>query len=602
MNNKRKRLFHRLSKWLSHWLDMPARLGRNLSQWFARRSKDRGVLNRAEGWVSSFLLGLLWLIRRPIEKIDYWRAQAKIPQKKSDPRAEEAALKLALKKKAAAKRRNTMLAKTWVGRVGAWALRPFSGLITFGVLFVRTRSRAVIWWSVPVIVIAGLLSTVAFYQYFFDNTGIAAKYESALVAAINAGDTEQADRFRLKLEQLGVVTDRGDYRVALAMATANDLGGAYARMQQIAPRDKPGYPSAHYWIAQNMLDGKLGVPVEEATAIAIDHIRMLRILIGDQPDLSFMEALANFRVENYAAAKNILGQINRSFSPALALRIEIALRQDQRTEAREDALALLRQLTLLTDAGRELTDTERQWQVAASQLIGDQKAVETAIASWYQANPNSSDAKSNRGLQLLGTFDKWINKPDLDTLSSSVAALVEAARLLPEEKFDLVRMRINYVIQNQSRSPVFGQFRAKVFEHPELPVLLMEHFGALAAAMGEWAVADEVLGRVVEMDPKLASAWNNRAHAINNGFSDRRQEALTYANRAVELLEGSPDIRETRGMIYFNLERWEDAIADLEIAANGVQDLESVHRSLAVCYQKTGRPELAEVYRRQVKE
>lgn len=587
-------------RWFTKRLEIPARWGRNVQNWFGRRSKKLQGLNRAEGWLSSFLTGLLWIIRRPVEKFEFWRARNKAPAKKASLRGQEAALKLALKKKAATSRRYKMLANSWVGRSLRWVARPFSGLATFAVAYVRTRSLAVIWWGIPFVGIVGLLSSVAFYKYLFDGSGIAAQYESALVAAINAGDTQQADRFRLKLEQLGVVTDRGEYRVALAMAEANDLDAAYLRMQPLAPRDKPGFPSAHYWIAKNLLDGKLSVPIEEATAIAIDHVRMLRILVGNQQDLSFMEALANFRLGDYEAAKNFLSQTDRSFPPALALWIEISLRQNQKPQAKEYALALLRQLTQATASGRELTDSERQWQVSAGQLIGDTTAVETAIESWYKENPDSPDAKANRGIQLVGTFEKWIITPDSHSLPAAVAALVEAAELLPEDKFDLVRDRITFVMQNQSRSPVYGQFRAKVFEHPHLPVLLNEHFGALAAANGEWAVADDVLRRVLEVDPKLASAWNNRAHVINFGFPDRREEALTYATRAVELVEGSPDIRETRGMIYFNLQRWEEAIADLEIAANGVQELDSVHRTLAICYQQNGQPELAEIYRRRV--
>ncbi|MBL8890189.1 MAG: hypothetical protein JNL67_09430 [Planctomycetaceae bacterium] len=596
------RFFRRLSRWLAGLLDVPARWGRNLSAWSNRRSSSgQGALNRAEGWLSALLRGLVWIVRRPVEVVERWTAK-QVPKKKSvDSRKEEAELKLALKQKAALARRNQTLANSWVGRIGTMVLRPFGGFVSFAVAFIRTRSWATVLWGIPVLLMVSILMLAVLYKYAFDNQRIAARYETALADAIKAGETEQANQFRLKLEQLGVMTDRGEYRVALSMAEAKDLNGAYERMQRLAPTDKPGFPGAHYWIIQHLMDGKLGVPVSEASALALQHIQQLRNLVGNQPDLIYLEALARFQLEEYAVAKNLLSQIDRTFQPALALQVEIAMRMKEKAEAREYALALLRQLTQSVETGRSLTDQEQSWQVAAGRLIGDQQAVDTAIENWYRANPNSPDARSNRAIKLLTDFDRWLRNPELEKMGPAVESFLTAARLLPEAKFDLIRERLGFIQSNQSRSPAFAQFRAKIYEQPDVPMLMSEFFGALAAANEEWDVADRLLKQVLQIDPTQTAAWNNRAHALNWGFPERRQEALEYANKAVELDENNPSLRETRGMVHFNLKQWDKAIEDLEMAANGVQKLERVLQSLAICYQETGRPEVAEVYRKQAR-
>ncbi len=606
-----RRPIEKVQIWLSHRKkptrhfeakeDLPARRGRNFVIWAGRRSTDRSLLNRLEGWTSALLIGCLWMIRRPIEKIEFWLSHRQKPTRRFEAKEDEAALKLALQKKAAEARRKRELANSWAGRLGNLALVPIRGIIVFAAYYFRTRSLALVWWGIPFFAIVALLLTASSYTLFSDRAGLAFRYERALVDAIKAGNAEQADRFRLKLEQLGVLTDRGEYRVALALEKSGDLTGAYRRMQSLAPHDRPGFPGAHFWIAQNLLDGKLEHPSAEAIPLAIDHFRQLRVQVGSQPDLNFLEAVAHFRLEHFEAAWNLLLQIERRFPAANALLMDICLRYREKDQAREHALALLRQLKQATSEGRELSDDERQWELAAAKLIGDTNAVNTAIESWYRSNPNSLEARANRGILLLRKVDEWLERPDEKTVSATADKLVAAAQMIPAENFQLVKDRLTYLIRNKSKSPALEQLYANVVANAGLPVLAIEHFGALAAIQQEWVMADQLLSRALQVDPQLAVGWNNRAYVLNAAFPKRRMEALDCATRAVEIDSINPDFRETRGMIYFKLKRWDEAIADLEIAANGVRDLDSIHLALAECFQQTGRPDLAEIYRQQVK-
>ncbi len=56
--------------------------------------------------------------------------------------------------------------------------------------------------------------------------------------------------------------------------------------------------------------------------------------------------------------------------------------------------------------------------------------------------------------------------------------------------------------------------------------------------------------------------------------------------------------RDTRGHILMKLERWQDALADLELALRGREDNPGVHEALATVYDKLDMPEIAARHRR----
>ena len=63
-------------------------------------------------------------------------------------------------------------------------------------------------------------------------------------------------------------------------------------------------------------------------------------------------------------------------------------------------------------------------------------------------------------------------------------------------------------------------------------------------------------------DPNDADAYHHRAHALMG--LRRAPEAIDDLTQAIHLRQGDDHFRAVRGMLYFNLERYEPAIADLE--------------------------------------
>jgi tetratricopeptide (TPR) repeat protein len=155
------------------------------------------------------------------------------------------------------------------------------------------------------------------------------------------------------------------------------------------------------------------------------------------------------------------------------------------------------------------------------------------------------------------------------------------------------------IARNRAANPGLEALYQALIAQEQLPGVLLENFGTVAAMQEDWSNADTLLARAAAVMPDAAIIWNNRAVAVRKGFPQRLEESLQYADRAIELEDGNADFRETRGMIHYNLGNYEAAVEDLEIALNGVNRLELVKTTLVDCYRRLGNDSLADLYEQQ---
>ena len=589
------RLSHRTLQLVAQAIDSPVRWFRRIRPVGRKQPNKVSWFERAEGAVSRFLLALLWLVRIPLDRIERLFGKPK-KVASANPKLAEKQLKLALKRKVAEKLHRDRLAKSWPGRIGRYFIIPTVGFFNFIRAYTRTRTLAVVWWGIPVTIAFGLLLSVYFQVSLIDYSQLAVRYEVALAEAVKAGNSVEASRFRLKLEQLGVRSDRGEYRQAMALSESGDIQAAYEKMRQIAPPSRPGFPGAHFWIVESLLDDKLSIPPEQAAGIALQHISQLKTRVGDVDHLWFLEGLAHFRLGELEIAKSALRKIGRDFPPASALLLEIHILNQDQTSARTTAVALHRQLQQLVNEGKELTADEQRWRVAASQVIGDETMAVAAVDDWYRSFPESRAAKLNRATLLLRQVDSWLQNPETTSLEQTAARLHAAAGLLTSDDERLVFDRMNQIAGNPTNNPIIATLFSRLLTEPDLEPSIHSHLGSLAAARGLWPEAERLLTRATEASPELSKAWNNLAFVLNSAFPARRGLALECSNRAIELEPQNPDFHQTRGTIYFNMRRWDQAIEDLEVATNGANDRERIHQMLAQCYRQVGNLVLAEIY------
>jgi tetratricopeptide (TPR) repeat protein len=89
--------------------------------------------------------------------------------------------------------------------------------------------------------------------------------------------------------------------------------------------------------------------------------------------------------------------------------------------------------------------------------------------------------------------------------------------------------------------------------------------GTTYYAVGEYVMAVADFTRTVELDPDLATAYNNLAWTLAYDLDTDYEEALKHVQRSVELGPNSYN-HDTLALVYYKLEQYEKALEHYDIA------------------------------------
>ncbi|MDP1563880.1 MAG: hypothetical protein Q8M16_21070 [Pirellulaceae bacterium] len=580
-----------IDRWIGHALFQMSSPFRWFFSLFSGTQESENFIARCVAWV-------LWPFHYVVDRLDRLGSPREGSFSDRSFRDDEQLVKKRLDKDIQKNVVAQKLAQSWVSRFGRIVQAPFVGVADFFWQLLTTRRAGLWFWSMPLILIVGLLAGIFFTQNGQDPRFVA-RYEAALSDAIKVGDPEKIKLYRLKLAQLGSSTVRGEYQLALAMFERGEVAEAYELMKKLAPEDQIGFEGAHYWIAVSLIEGKLDEPAPKSLHLALKHLELLKVRMGEESEIQLLEGLAYARLGRIPAAINALTPIANSNLVASFLLMEIYNAEGQHNQAREQAISVQRKLTQAIDQGQELTDDQRRWQTAATKIIGDAKLAAESVEQWYRANPTSVEARVNRTRLLLQQVNDWFRSPDAATLSTTKEKLIQATASVPMEQAGMLSAVSSILYQQKKQNPVIETLYQELLADPQLSGIIVEAFGTMAAVDQDWNTAEALFQRSTTANPDWGNAWNNWAYVISASFPDRLDEALRHVDRAIQIDPDNPDYHETRGMINYKLRNYEAAISDLEIAANGVNQLESVHAALADSHRRLGNPKAAEIYEQQ---
>src|SRR5207244_9705277 len=102
-------------------------------------------------------------------------------------------------------------------------------------------------------------------------------------------------------------------------------------------------------------------------------------------------------------------------------------------------------------------------------------------------------------------------------------------------------------------------------EPASIPLKL--NLGELRALRQDFAAAEQIYREVLKADPKNIVALNNLAWILAPR-TDAADEALRFADRAIELYGSTAEILDTRARILISAGRYDRAVADLNDAIN----------------------------------
>jgi tetratricopeptide (TPR) repeat protein len=121
--------------------------------------------------------------------------------------------------------------------------------------------------------------------------------------------------------------------------------------------------------------------------------------------------------------------------------------------------------------------------------------------------------------------------------------------------------------------------------------------GTSASQREDWPKALRFLRKAVAMEPRADISWNNLAQTLATMNPPDLIEAERCVNEALAINPQPATYHETRGQIMIKLERWAEAVRELEIAMQAMPAETNIHRGLALAYDHLGDDDLAEFHR-----
>lgn len=189
---------------------------------------------------------------------------------------------------------------------------------------------------------------------------------------------------------------------------------------------------------------------------------------------------------------------------------------------------------------------------------------------------------------------KSSNSPQ--TLLDRLKLCRQALELAPNSGFvmDCV-VNLMFQIRNNENQEVMALRTALVQGLDEDSV----HFirGTVALLNSNFDEAKLHLEIASKKNPNLPGILNNLAVAMSESKTADFESALKLSNAALERMPAHPYLLETRGQILVKMERYAEAIPDLEAALKAPELALKVHEALAEAYEALGQKETAADHR-----
>lgn len=447
-----------------------------------------------------------------------------------------------------------------------WTFFPTLG--RFVIRWSYTRNYRLLWRAVPAMLIALLVFLGLFIRPFYDDDAKARHYREAAQKALMHETYKTASLYFNRLQQLDALDDDTRFRAALVRQRANDIHGARAMMQKLAPlEDKRGHGPAHLWIAQFVASGQANLPPRDTRRLVETHLQHAISANPEDVAARFMLATYYSDLEQFDRAEEQLKQL-MELRPDLRLAmVELYARQGKVEQTRKQAQLLVTYFSRSDDLSPasyaawaeayatldDYENAERVMKKAVRELPNDEnlnQALSRVYTTWAAHLGQAEDTAESLG-QRIGLLDKAVTLTPADPAPwAAIAHLTRHEGKTAEHARALL-------------NPILADGTAPATVHMIL--------GTIAAEVENYKLAKVHLEQAVALHPAGAVALNNLAWVLGlEGSADNLKRARELSNQAVERQPASAPFRETRGQILVKLEQWSDAVTDLELALAGM--------------------------------
>lgn len=417
-------------------------------------------------------------------------------------------------------------------------------------------------------------------------------YRAAAFQSYRDGRYAESELYFDRLLRLGV----DDEETTLALAQSLEKSGQTARAAAIfgllAPEDRIGNPEAHLWQATRLIEQKSTFESEQRLRSLYRHLQIAERHRPDDPSVNFHLARLSLMQRDFERGLQYLEVAARE-RPELLFDLAVLYRnlsQDGPADSRFRRALPIYEAKLKAAPG----DTTARLNLAEIFFqLQDYEASSRVLQEGIQLEPDGP-FQSALSLAFVRRFDQLARDAVADP-TLLLDLLRKALALDPKSKEAIQRLLKFGEVAVSDRT---AEQQARDLLESMIAVgesAALAHFALGIRAWTEKNTEESLfhLERAYKLDPSLATLGNNLAHLLAHQEEPDYDRALQLINSVLEQHPDVPAYRETRGQILARMERWQEALDDLEAILPHYQRNIPVHETLAVVYRHLGRETLA---------
>ncbi|TVS17281.1 MAG: hypothetical protein EA424_12920 [Planctomycetaceae bacterium] len=454
-----------------------------------------------------------------------------------------------------------------------------------------TRHLELLLQGAPALILAVGLLLLAAHVRRAPSSTLITRYVVAVEQALENEDVSSAKVYVRKLVLMDEPGPQTQYALARLAESEGDTSRANRLMNDLAPYPSVGYPAAHFWMGKHLQQADSGENAGDTMwrDQAIHHFEQ-SLRTAEFRDRA-QEKLAELYLET-----NDTAQAVRYLEESAPRRPEFYLLLAEVYSQRQDNVRLLRALRharqyFQSRVDRDPADAEARVSLAqVHRLDGNLAEAETLLQEGLVAADAPPLRNALAELYLVKAGQQGIS--DSRHLAQSLDLLTKALEVAPDHPKVVDRLAMFLRYSGASSDQMRDRLR-DLLATGQSPATMHLLVGSSLVADGRWNDARRHLVQAYRLNSRLPSLLNQLAWALASGEDTELDRALRLAEIAVRISGGEPEMRATRGRILAGLERWQEALTDLEaVLLIGVEQAE-LHATLAQVYLALGDHEMA---------